>query len=112
MKYLDLVKKYRFDIVWILVTLSIILLINIAYMYSRDVTLSTGKWTNFKVFTKLMDNVPLNNERFLEISNAYSPSVGCTFNLEMFSNVGKSCAIGIPVINLNHYIITSRVKNG
>ena len=70
MKYFNLVKKYRFDIVWILVTLSIMLLINIAYMYSRDKTLNTVERNNFKVFTNLMYSTSLNTKRFLAISNA------------------------------------------
>ena len=70
MKYLNLVKKYRFDIVWILVTLSIISLINIAYMYSRDKTLNTVERNNFKIFTNLMYSTSLNTKRFLHIANA------------------------------------------
>ena len=70
MKYLNLVKKYRFDIVWALVTLSIISLINIAYMYSRDKTLNTVERNNFKIFTNLMYSTSLNSKRFLHIANA------------------------------------------
>jgi len=70
MKYLNLVKKYRFDIVWILVTLNIMLLINIAYMYSRDKTLSTVERNDFKVFTNLMYSISLNAKKFLHIANA------------------------------------------
>ena len=72
MKYLNLVKKYRFDIVWVLVTLSIMLLINIAYMYSRDKTLNTVEKTNFKVFTNLMYSTSLNAKKFLHIANAFT----------------------------------------
>jgi len=70
MKDSKLVKKYRFDISWFFVTLSIIVLINIAYMYSRDKTLNTVEKTDFKVFTNLMYSTSLNTKRFLHISNA------------------------------------------
>jgi hypothetical protein len=72
MKYFNLVKKYRFDIIWISATLSIMLLINIAYMYSRDKTLNTVEKTDFKVFTSLMYNTSLNAKKFSNIANAFT----------------------------------------
>ena len=70
MKDMSLVQKYRFDITWIVVTLAIIFLINIAYMYSRDKTLNTVERTDFKIFTNLMYSTSLNTKRFLDIANA------------------------------------------
>jgi len=69
-KYFSWLKKYRFDIIWMFITLAIILLINIAYMYSRDKTLSTVEKNDFKVFSKLMYVTSLNTKKFIKVANA------------------------------------------
>ncbi len=69
-KYFSWLKKYRFDIIWMFITLAIILLINIAYMYSRDKTLSTVEKNDFKVFSKLMYVALLNTRKFIKIADA------------------------------------------
>jgi len=69
-KHLSWLNKYRFDIAWMLITLGIIILINIAYMYSRDKTLSTVEKNDFKVFSKLMYVTTLNTKKFIEVANA------------------------------------------
>ena len=42
---LNTIKNYKFDILWFLLTILIILAINISYMYSRDRTLNTVEAT-------------------------------------------------------------------
>jgi hypothetical protein len=63
-------KKYKNDIWWIIITLLIILFLNIAYMYSRDKTLSIVEKNQFKLFINIMHTTSLNHKNFKQMTNS------------------------------------------
>ena len=67
---MDMFKKYKNDIWWIVITFIIILFLNIAYMYSRDKTLSIVEKNQFKLFVNIMHTTSLNHENFKQMTNA------------------------------------------
>ncbi len=70
MNILHYVKEHKFDIIWCLLTILLVVSINIAYMYSRDRTLSTVEKNQFKIFSNLMQATSLNEKLFLKVSES------------------------------------------
>ena len=66
----NILKKYKFDLLWFLLTFIFIIAINISYMYSRDKTLNTVEFNQFKLFANLMHTFSINEEKFLTIADS------------------------------------------
>jgi hypothetical protein len=50
-----ILKKYKRDILWTVITLQIMIAVSIVQMYSRDVTLYKIQKNQFKIYKKILD---------------------------------------------------------
>jgi len=101
--------KYKKDFLWLLITLFIMIVVSLAQMYSREVTIYKVHKNEFRLFSKILDNKYANDKYFKKVTSQLITKKGyALFQIALVSN--NKC-----IENTSHYynnpLICSFFKN-